>query len=155
MQLPHTLSGIVPDNIEMDGTEMTEFKHFVAIKVNKWGKGLLGEHVQIEEYDHLYFGSAEEIAANYKVIDKLIRAGKRENIEISLYEAGEDFGDQLRRLFVRLDHNFREYGTAEVGECDFRGCFDTRVHMDAKTVRFAMYSVLDEVAMKLGRSEAV
>lgn len=125
---------------------MEKFNHYVAIKVNRWGKGLLGESVQIEEYDHIYFGEGDDINDAYKTIDRLLRAGKREDIAISLYEAGEAFGNQVRRLFVRLDAGYRFYGVADVGECDNAGCFDHLRQMDAKTVKARMREALDAVA---------
>lgn len=127
---------------------MEKFNHYVAIKVNRWGKGLLGENVQIEEYDHLYFGDGENIEDHYKLIDRLFRAGKREDVTISLYEAGEAFGESTRRLFIRLDAGLRQYGTADVAYCDRHGCFDRLTPMSAKCAKEAAYSAIDDVAIK-------
>lgn len=125
---------------------MEKFNHYVAIKVDRWGKGLLGENVQIEEYDHMYFGDGENIDDHYKLIDKLFRAGKREYIAISLYEAGG--GESTRRLFIRLDAGLRQYGTADVAYCDRSGCFDHLTTMSAKCAKEAAYSIIDDVAIK-------
>ena len=125
---------------------MEKFNHYVAIKVDRWGKGLLGDHVQIGEYDHLYFGDGENIEDHYKLIDKLFRAGKREPIEISLYEASS--AKLTRRLFIRLNTEFRQCGTADVAYCDASGYFDHLTPTSAKDAKEAAYSVIDDVAIK-------
>lgn len=133
---------------------MTKFNHHVAVKVNRWGKGLLGDVVQIEEYEHIYFGQDDRMEDAYKLIDKLFRAGKREYIAISIYETGENV-DTVRRLFVRLDYAFRHYGVADVAVCDSHGCYDSLMQMDAKSAKSEVYQILDDVAMKQRRSEDV
>jgi len=130
---------------------MTQFNHYVAVKVDRWGKGLIGDHVQIEEYDHLYFDDPESVPNAYKLIDKLIKAGKREDITINLYESGQNV-DTVRRLFVQMDYSFRAYGVAEVGRCDDHGCFDFRQPMDANALRQEMRYIIGVVAEEQKRS---
>jgi len=132
---------------------MTIFNHYVAIKVERKGRGLLGDNVQIEEYDHIYFRDDNSVRDAYKLIDKLIKAGKREDITISLYESGQNV-DTVRRLFVQMDYGFRAYGVAEVGCCDDHGCFDYRQPMDADSVRKEMRMLIDIIADEQRRSVA-
>ena len=132
---------------------MTIFNHYLAIKVNRNGRGLLGDSVQIEEYDHLYFEDAESVSNAYKLIDKLIKAAKREDITISLYESGKDV-ETVRRLFIQFDYGFRAYGVAEVGRCDDHGCFDYRQPMDADSVRKEIRILIDIIADEQRRSVA-
>lgn len=136
---------------------MTKFNRYVAIKVNRWGKGLLGDHIQLEEYDHFYFGEPDyanpedTVEHAYKVIDKLLKAGKREDITISLYESGQNV-DTVRRLFVQMDYSYRAYGVAQVGRCNDRGCFDYRQPMDINAIRAEMRLVIDAVEFEQRRS---
>lgn len=131
---------------------MEKFAHYVAIKVNRWGKGLLGDSVQIEEYDHIYFDEPGCVESAYKLLDKLLRAGKREDITISLYESGERV-DTVRRLFVRLDAGYRLYGVVDVGLCDDHGCFDCLRQMDRATTKSEMMTVIDSVALQMPKAE--
>lgn len=130
---------------------MTIFNHHVSVSAQYWGKGLLGEGVLVEEYTHIYFSPEDPIENAYKLIDKLLKAGKKQDLKITIRECGERI-DPVRRLFIDLDLGFREYGVASVGICDRTGRFDDYTKMDAKAVRAEIISVIDQVAAEQKRS---
>lgn len=126
---------------------MKELMYYVGIRVNRNGKGLLGDDVMIEEYDHIYFGHDHPIEQAYKLIDKLLKAGKRERVEITLKEHCDHNYEveSVRRLYIELGYEYKHYGVANVGICDSTGCFDRTIPMDTNAVRNKVKELFDAV----------
>ncbi len=131
---------------------MSYFNHSASLEIQRWGKGILGDHVIITEWNTFYFDHSENRTETAdKIIDKLFRAAKKEDIEITVRE--NEYHDITRRIYVELGSDFRRYGIAKVGICDADGRFDDTQAMDAATAKSEIKSILFAIASKVALEE--